>query len=357
MKSILLYALHSGNLYGTERMALMTLDGMRDRWTPLLLAPPGPVHEAAANQGIESTVFSGKISMLSAMLRCIATADEVAFCATGVVHSLAFIFCNSLFRRPFVHVHMVHGGTDEKDSYGRKRLLNPFSVKLVAVSEFVRERLLAHGAAENKITVIENFLPDSQIQQALRRKPFAARGIRKILVVSRVDPIKRLDLMMDALDREHGLRDLEIRVLGTGWDLEAMRKRAKEFHPNVHFAGYSTNVEVELANADLLLHLCPVEPFGLAILEALAAGIPVLLPDQGGASSLIEDQISGYHFQANNVDDLIRLLLHLREAEPGELNDRVEQGFQRLNSRYAGSVRLNDYRALFGSVKSWGPNL
>ena len=38
----LVYALHSGNLYGTERMALATLQGLRDRFDPVLLAPPGP---------------------------------------------------------------------------------------------------------------------------------------------------------------------------------------------------------------------------------------------------------------------------------------------------------------------------
>ena len=39
----LIYALHSGNLYGTERMALATLAGLSgDEFAPWLIAPPGP---------------------------------------------------------------------------------------------------------------------------------------------------------------------------------------------------------------------------------------------------------------------------------------------------------------------------
>ena len=38
----LIYALHSGNLYGTERMALSTAAGLLDRFTPLIMRPrPG----------------------------------------------------------------------------------------------------------------------------------------------------------------------------------------------------------------------------------------------------------------------------------------------------------------------------
>ena len=44
-------------------------------------------------------------------------------------------------------------------------------------------------------------------------------------------------------------------------------------------------VAAAIADADLLVHLCPVEPFGLAILEAMAAAVPVLVPNSGGAVS------------------------------------------------------------------------
>jgi hypothetical protein len=60
----LLYLLHSGNLYGTERMALVTLEGLRDQLQPVLFAPPGPVHAAAQAAGIATHVFNGSLDLL-----------------------------------------------------------------------------------------------------------------------------------------------------------------------------------------------------------------------------------------------------------------------------------------------------
>ncbi len=346
----LLYLLHSGNLYGTERMALVTLDGLRDVLVPILMAPPGPVHGAARALGIESHEFYGAWDLfwqISALLR---NTKKIGFCATAVIHSLMFIVWNSWFRLKNVHLHLVHGGTDEKLSYGRKKVLNYFPILLVAVSGYVKERLLVHGVRSEQIRVLENFLPDQQIANAPQRQPFQMDGIRKVLVISRVDPIKRIDVMLDALDILPSLHSLEICVLGTGWDLDKLRERARQDHPNVTFAGFSDQVENELAASDLLLHLCPTEPFGLAILEAMAAKVPVLLPNQGGAAGLIEAGISGLHFQANDPHDLALQLSYLQSAKAEDLNKFAGNAYQRLLQQYSSGARLNDYRALFDKV-------
>ena len=346
----LLYLLHSGNLYGTERMALATLDGLRDAFVPLLMAPPGPVHGAARALGIETHEFTGAWDLFRKMPALLYNTKKIAVCATGVSHSLMFIAWNSGFRLENVHLHLVHGGTDERLSYGRKKVLNHFPILLVAVSDYVKERLLVHGVRKQHIRVLENFLPDQQIASAPYRPPFQVDGIHKILVISRVDPIKRIDLLLDALDSEPSLHRLEIRVLGTGWDFEKLRKRAVQDHPNVTFVGFSNQVEKELAESDLLLHLCPTEPFGLAILEAMAARVPVLLPNQGGAAGLIEAGISGLHFQANDAYDLARHLSYLQSASADELNKLAGKAHQRLLQQYSSDARLNDYRTLFQKV-------
>ena len=346
----LLYLLHSGNLYGTERMALVTLDGLRDAFVPILLAPPGPVHGAARALGIETHEFGSAWDLFLQMPALLRNTKHIAVCATGVSHSLMFIFWNSWFRLKNVHLHLVHGGTDERLSYGRKKVLNYFPIVLVAVSGYVKERLLAHGVRSSQIRVLENFLPDQQIAAAPRRPPFDSDGIRNILVISRVDPIKRIDLLLDALDLEPALRNLNIRVLGTGWELEKLRERAKQDHPNVTFVGFTDQVDKELAATDLLLHLCPVEPFGLAILEAMAAHVPVLLPNEGGAAGLVEPGLSGLHFQANDAHDLARQLTGLQSASADDLNRLADKGHQRLLSQYSSKARLNDYRTLFNKV-------
>jgi glycosyltransferase involved in cell wall biosynthesis/Mrp family chromosome partitioning ATPase len=350
MKPIFLYALHSGNLYGTERMALYTMDGLRDSFTPVLLVPPGPALIEAEKIGIQAVPFRNSRDFARRLRHQLSDHKQIAFAATGVTHSLAFNFWNFFYRRHALHLHLVHGGTDERESYGRKKMLNGKKVTFVAVSDYVKERLIANGVDPRQIIVVGNFLPDSRIKSAPRHPPFTENGISKLIVVSRVDPIKRVDLLLDALDRHPELNDLPVRVFGTGWDLDGLRARAEQSHPNVVFEGFSADVAPELANSDLLLHLCPVEPFGLAILEGMAAGIPVMVPDQGGASGLLKPGNSGFHFRADDADDLAMALLKLRNTPAEVLNAVVQAADQRLQTCYSSSACLENYRKLYAEL-------
>lgn len=352
MVTPLVYALHSGNLYGTERMALATLQGLRDRFAPVLLAPPGPALAEAGRLGIPGESFANSREFALRLRPWLARHRRVAFAATGVMHSLAFLTLNAWYRRKAVHLHLVHGGTDERLSYGRKRLLNPTGVVLVAVSDFVRDRLIAHGVAPGSIRVIENFLTDERVRTAPRRPPFDSAGVHRVVVVSRIDPIKRVDLLLDALDRHPALGALSFRILGSGWDLEKLRRRAADRHPNVDFLGFSEAVAAELAAADLLLHLCPSEPFGLAILEAMAAGVPVLAPDSGGAGLLVEEGVSGGRFRADDAGALAARLWELHQAAPEVLNRWVAGGDRALATRFSQRERLADYASLLAEVEN-----
>ena len=346
----LVYALHSGNLYGTERMALATLEGLRDRFAPVLLAPPGPALTEAARLGIPGEPFVSPGEFARRLRPWLARHQRVAFVATGVVHSLAFLALNLGYRRKAVHLHLVHGGADERLSYGRKRLLNPTSAVLVAVSDFVRERLIANGAAPGKIRVIENFLTDERVRTAPRRPPFTTDGVRQVVIVSRIDPIKRVDLLLDALDRHPELGALSFRILGSGWELDRLRARAAARHPQVTFVGFTETVAEELAAADLLLHLCPSEPFGLAMLEAMAAGVPVLVPDTGGAALLVEEGVSGSHFRADDAEALAARLREVQAAPVALLNRWVAGGDRALSTRFSQTERLADYERLLAEV-------
>lgn len=345
-KPTLLYLLHSGNLYGTERMALYTVEALRDAFDPVLYAPPGPLHAEAARRGLDCHEFHGARHLAGLLWPRLKAASRLAVFATGVSHSLIVTALNLLSRRPTVHLHLVHGGTDERLSYGRKRRLNRLPVTFVAVSAFVRERLQAHGVRAGQIRVIENCLPAAQIVAAPRRAAFTADGVQRLVIVSRIDPIKRIGLLLDALDAAPDLADLPIDILGTGWELDTLRARAAERHPNVQFLGFQPDVAERLAQADMLLHLCPEEPFGLAILEAMAAGVPVLVPDRGGAGSLVTPGVDGLHFHADDVADLRRALRELRTLPAARLNALRTAADAALRGRFSEQTCMNAYRAL-----------
>jgi glycosyltransferase involved in cell wall biosynthesis len=341
----LVYVLHSGNLYGTERMALATAEGLAAEYDPVIFAPPGKAIEEARRLGFAAQPFTRPVELALRLRPFVGRSRRLVFMATGVMHSMVLLAWNLLYRRRVAHLHLVHGGTDERLSYGRKRRLNGRPVRFVAVSDFVRERLCANGVAAPQISVVENFLPDSR-RRVPRRGPFGEPGLRRAVVVSRIDPIKRVDLLLDAMEAEPALGRLGVRIFGGGWQLEELRERARRSCPNVEFAGFRADIDRELSAADLLIHLCPAEPFGLAILEAMAAAVPVLVPDRGGAGSLVTDGVSGFRFAADDARSLAARILELDTAPPEVLNRAAAGGLAALDGRFSARERLNDYRRL-----------
>lgn len=115
----------------------------------------------------------------------------------------------------------------------------------------------------------------------------------------------------------------------------------------ITFTGFRDDVAHRYAASDLLIHTCPTEPFGLVILEAMAARIPVLVPDSGGAASLVEDGVTGFIFRANDPAHLAQRLEELRNADPAVLNRVVENSAIQLQKRFSVDAARVRYRRLF----------
>lgn len=356
---VLLYILHSGNLYGTERMALATVEGLREYAHRVVVAPlpgAGPsVADAAAKAGFETVVFRRRLDLLRSLLPWFVRYREIDVIGTGVVHTMACHVLGRLFAVRVRQIHVSHGGTPT--SLDRKQALNRLPVVMVAVSNFVREQLIQRGVRPDTIDVINNFLSEEQRRVERRRPPYAAdrpgvrpidRGHVRVAIVSRVDEIKRIDLLVEAVER-HGLTDFQFDVYGAGESSEVLQRRSAHL-ANLHFHGYVESIAERLAEADFLLHLCPVEPFGLVVLEAFLAGVVAIAPDQGGAGDLIEEGTTGLRFRANDVDDLCRVLERARAMAGEPLQHFADSGAAVLDERFAQSTGVQRYRQAFESA-------
>lgn len=344
-KRPLIYVLHSGNLYGTEQMALATVQGLRDTFEPVLFAPPGPVHPAAKSLGIQTHEFNSPLKLAKKALPVFKNFSEIKLITTGVSQSLVVYMLGQFYGRSMTHLHIVHGGTDERLSYGRKALLKHLPVELVAVSEFVKNRLVAHGCLAERVHTIENF----QTQPATAIRPvFDLPGVRRIAVISRADPIKRVAMIFDAMERYPHLRSLDVEIFGAGSDFEQLKARSANM-PNITMHGFVPNASDKLPDFDLLLHTCAEEPFGLAILEAMASHVPVLAPNAGGAGSLIENGITGFQFPANDTHGLARVLRQLQDTPAQTLNRIVNAASLTLSHRFSPQRGLAQYLTLLES--------
>lgn len=389
----IIYVLHSGQLFGTERMAITTLQGLQNHLPPsraklahLLLAPPGPACKFARNGQLQASEFSNPIQLFSHMAQFMWAERHaktgICVISTGVSHALFGLFLQAMLSlsqwlclqkmASCRHLHVVHGGTDEHLSYGRKKILRHFSVQIVAVSHFVRERLIAHRVPATQIDVIENYLSADFIAACPQRAPYQPApyqpsqacahdeqtlklpNIAHLICVSRLDPIKQVGVLVDALQILHsaGEARIDCKIFGRGWQESALRDRAAQARLAIQFQGFSNEIAQHMAQADLLVHTCAEEPFGLVILEAIAARVLVLVPDRGGPSTFIEDGVNGFTYRANDAAHLAHRLQQIQALPASQVQQIVNRASASLAQRFACAQRCTDYLVLMSAQAS-----
>jgi glycosyltransferase involved in cell wall biosynthesis len=131
-----------------------------------------------------------------------------------------------------------------------------------------------------------------------RFRPCVQRGDYYI-TVSRLVAHKRIDLLVQAFSQ----LNLPLLVVGDGPQLPSLRKAAKS---NIQFLGYEADEKVAGLLSKARAFVCAAEEdFGIAIVEAQAAGCPVITYGQGGALDTVRDGVTGLFFEEQSPESLI----------------------------------------------------
>lgn len=343
----LIYALTSGDLGKNEQMALETLNGLRDEFTPYIFAPDGAVIKEARKLGIIAQAYSGSTDFTMKFRLLLAASPELGFVAADSKFSYSALLLNFFYRRKMTHLQIVADSGGGEKYFMRRLRLAKYPVTFVTPSKKTREKLIAHGARNDRIRVIENFLPEKFRNAAPRRAPFSSDGVRKVLVVASQHDDRCLDTLFEALLLKPSLDLLEFTIFGAG---RKIRDDAQKQFANVNYDGTDQNFPAKLAKSDLYLHLCPEESSNLTILDALAADVPVLAPD-AGSETFITNKTNGFCFDAGDALSLAKILSELAGA-PGEtLNAVVKGGRSLLRIRFSADNSVEKFRRLINENK------
>ena len=177
---------------------------------------------------------------------------------------------------------------------GLSLLRRQFDATFVA-SESTRAALVSAGV-DNVVKI--GFGCDPELLR-LERHAAGTRRTR-LLYAGRLDDDKEFGLVMDALPALLRHADVRITVVGTG--KYAARVRAIR-HPRFTYLGFLAErsaMRAVFGRHDILLAPGRYETFGLAALEASAAGMVVVGPDQGGTAELLEQMRSPMRFPAGD---------------------------------------------------------
>lgn len=98
------------------------------------------------------------------------------------------------------------------------------------------------------------------------------------------------------------------------------------FH--VKFLGTRSDVAQVLRASDVFCHAAPFEPFGIVAIEAMAVGLPIIVPDAGGIREIVEQNVNGLLYAALDHEALSAEMLSL--AEDHELRESMGRSGRRI---------------------------
>ena len=171
----------------------------------------------------------------------------------------------------------------------------------------------------------------------------------RLVTVGRLDPIKDQATMLRAVrmaaDRIPGLR---LDIVGDGpsrQHLEAL-KTDLGLEGRVTFLGYHADVAPFLSAADAFVLSSISEGVSIALLEAMASGLPAIATDVGGNREVIVDGVTGVLTPAGSAEALAEAIVRL-ESDPGVLRRMGRASRRRVEDEFNLQRAVSRYEALY----------
>jgi glycosyltransferase involved in cell wall biosynthesis len=212
---------------------------------------------------------------------------------------------------------------------------------IVANSEHVRRDVIQReGVDPDRIIVIRNGveLPpaaDASMRRATRAAWGAADDVFVVGCVSNLKPRKGISQLLEAFASLDGPATLRLVIIGEGPSRDSLTHLARVvgIADRVLFVGTEPNVPAQLPGFDLFVHPSETEGLPNAVLEAAAAGLPIVATDVGGTSEIVLDRETGMLVASGDVAAMASAIAALR-GDPAARSrlgraarDRVESAF------------------------------
>ena len=243
---------------------------------------------------------------------------------------------------------------------GQEASLHPitkFSIErsdaVTAVSTYLKdETIRTFGCEQCRISVIPNFVnlaeyrpPDEKTGDGLR-----PAGHKLVTHVSNFREVKRVKDVVRVFARIRRAMPATLLMIGDGPERDDAEREARELAvaPDVRFLGKIDTVAPLLQQSDLFVLPTQAESFGLAALEAMACGVPVVGSRAGGLPEVVEDGKSGILEPAGSVEAMGRRATELLR-DPGRHRAMAAAAVERARLFDADRI-VPMYEALYREV-------
>jgi L-malate glycosyltransferase len=235
----------------------------------------------------------------------------------AIPHASAAYMAKKILEQEGIHIPFITTlhGTDIT-LVGRDKMYAPvvaFSINqsdaITAVSQNLRDETFTHFKIEKNIEVIHNFV---DVQRFSRkpidafRKVIAPEGERILLHASNFRKIKRVEDVVLIFNEVKKEIPSKLLFVGDGPERATAEELSRKLGicDDIRFVGKQEQMEDILAIADLFLLTSEYESFGLAALEAMASGVPVISTNAGGLPEIMIQGVTGYMGNVGDVDTM-----------------------------------------------------
>jgi N-acetyl-alpha-D-glucosaminyl L-malate synthase BshA len=186
---------------------------------------------------------------------------------------------------------------------------------VTAVSESLKKDTLKHFNVKNEITVVPNFIAldkkrkDSKINRGL----YASPDEKIISHISNFRKVKRVEDVIRVFAETIKKVPSKLLFVGDGPERYGCEQLCRELSLCEHilFLGKIRDTSDVLAISDAFLLPSETESFGLAALEAMSMGVPVVSSNSGGIPEVNENGFSGFLSDVGDVNDMSKNLVHI----------------------------------------------
>lgn len=227
---------------------------------------------------------------------------------------------------------------------------------ITAVSDSLRRDTISALGIQRDIRVIPNFLDTTvyarRPETSLRGRLCPPGGCEAVIVhISNFRPVKRVDRVIEVFHRVRQQFRARLVMIGDGPDRPAAERQATDLGlaASVDFVGEQLDLVPWLSSADLFLLPSSQESFGLAALEAMACGVPVVASRVGGLPEVIVNGVTGFVVDADDVDGMAARSLEVLRDE--RLRRQIATAAtEDVRRRYAAEIIVPQYEAYYDAV-------
>ena len=251
------------------------------------------------------------------------------------------------------HVSLVpRSGLRQAFKLARGRLLNPLVDLRLAVSEHAAATVRdAHGVAPDRVRVVENAIDLSRFNNGDRsrlRDDLRVGRSKLVVSVARLEEEKGGGALLRAFARVGG--DAHLALVGKGSREHAWKRLASDLGIGfrVHFLGLRNDVEHVLAASDLVVVPSQwEEAFGLAVIEAMAAGKPIVVTRSGAMPTIVGD--AGMVVPKHDLDAMASAIREML-ADETRAAELAAKGRARVEARYGMERYVRETLAIYSEL-------